>query len=286
MPNSLRVFTRLAAIVLVGGLTLGVCFAALIPGARQIATAQHYTGTVKSLGDLSSPTTVYDANGGQIGKLGSQDRDPAELAEVPQVLINAVIDTEDKTFWKNPGIDVAGVSRAFIDNLTKGRIRHGGSTITQQLVKNRILGNKQDLQRKAKELILAYRLNDKYSKREILKQYLNTVYFGQGSYGVKATARRFFLTPDPSAPFGVRGKALSELTVGESALMAGLIQNPEGDNPYVHPDQALTRRSVVLRGMVEQRYITQAQADEASREPLPTVKPSAELRPDNAWTEK
>ncbi len=285
MPNSARVLTRLAAIVLVGGLTLGVCFAALIPGARQIATAQHYTGTVNSLGELSSPTTVYDANGGQIGKLGSQDREPAELAEVPQILINAVIDTEDKTFWKNPGIDVGGVSRAFVDNLTKGRISQGGSTITQQLVKNRILGNKQDLQRKAKELILAYRLNDKYSKREILKQYLNTVYFGQGSYGVKATARRFFLTPDPSAPFGVRGKALSELTVGEAALLAGVIRNPEGDNPFVHPDAAAKRRAEVLTGMVKAHHITQAQADQATQEPLPTVKPTSELRPENAWAE-
>src|SRR5437660_6217304 len=286
MPNSARVLTRLAAIVLVGGLTLGVSVAALVPGVRQIATANQYTASVKTLGDLSSPTTVFDANGGQIGKPGVQERETAEHSDVPQILINAVLDTEDKTFCKNAGIDVAGVSRAFVDNLTKGRISQGGSTITQQLVKNRILGNKQDLQRKAKELILAYRLNDKYSKREILKQYLNTVYFGQGSYGVKATARRFFLTPDPSAPFGVRGKQLSELTVGESALMAGLIQNPEGDNPFVYPERALTRRAEVLKAMVAQRYITQTQADEATREPLPTVKPSAELRPDNAWTEK
>ncbi|HKA94463.1 MAG TPA: biosynthetic peptidoglycan transglycosylase, partial [Acidimicrobiia bacterium] len=193
MPNSARVFARLAAIVLVGGLALGVCFAALVPGARQIATSHHYTGTVSSLGDLSQPTLVYDATGAQIGKLGVQDREPVELDEVPQILVNAVIDTEDKTFWKNPGVDVSGVSRAFVENITEGKISQGGSTITQQLVKNRILGNKQDLQRKAKELILAYRLNDKYSKREILKQYLNTVYFGQGSYGVKAATRRFFL---------------------------------------------------------------------------------------------
>src|SRR5437660_5190640 len=286
MPNSARVLTRLAAIVLVGGLTLGVSVAALVPGVRQIATANQYTASVKTLGDLSSPTTVYDANGGQIGKLGVQERETAEHSDVPQILINAVLDTEDKTFCKNAGIDVAGVSRAFVDNLTKGRISQGGSTITQQLVKNRILGNKQDLQRKAKELILAYRLNDKYSKREILKQYLNTVYFGQGSYGVKATARRFFLTPDPSAPYGVRGKALNELTVGDAALLAGLIQNPEGDNPFVRPDRAVTRRAEVLKGMVDQHYITQEQANQATQEPMPTVKPSAELRPDNAWAEK
>ncbi|HYV59280.1 MAG TPA: hypothetical protein VFA62_04340, partial [Acidimicrobiia bacterium] len=86
MPDSARVFARLAAIVLVGGLTLGVCFAALVPGARTIATAHHYTGTVSSLGDLSQPTLVYDATGAQIGKLGVQDREPVELSEVPQVL--------------------------------------------------------------------------------------------------------------------------------------------------------------------------------------------------------
>jgi membrane peptidoglycan carboxypeptidase len=286
MPKPAQVLARFVAIIVVGGLALGVCLAALVPGARQIALAHSYTSTVKSLGELSQPTTVYDSTGAQIGKLGVQDREPADLSEVPQILINAVIATEDKTFWKNPGIDVGGVSRAFVENLTSGKISQGGSTITQQLVKNRILGNKRDLQRKAKELILAYRLNDKYSKREILKQYLNTVYFGQGSYGVKATARRFFLTPDPNAPFGVRGKQMSELTVGEAALMAGLIQNPEGDNPFVHPDRAIKRRGEVLATMVKQHYITQAQADQAAQEPLPTVKPTAELRPDNAWTER
>ena len=286
MSPRAHILARLAVIVLAGGFVLGVCFAALIPGARQIALAHHYTATVGRLNELSQPTTVYDSTGAAIGKLGVQDRDPVELNEVPQILINAVIATEDKTFWTNSGIDVGGVSRAFVENITSGKISQGGSTITQQLVKNRILGNKQDLRRKAKELVLAYRLNNKYSKREILKQYLNTVYFGQGSYGVKATARRFFLAPDPSSPFGVRGKQLSELTVGEAALMAGLIQNPEGDNPFVQPARALKRRADVLKGMVEQRFITQAQADAANQEPLPTVKPSSELRPDNAWTQK
>ena len=224
---------------------------------------------MRSLGELSQPTLVYDANGTQIGKLGVQDREPAELAEVPQILINAVIATEDKTFWKNPGIDVSGVSRAFVENLTEGKISQGGSTITQQLVKNRILGNKRDLQRKAKELILAYRLNDKYSKREILKQYLNTVYFGQGSYGVKAAARRFFRTLDPAAPFGVRGKQLNELTVGEAALLAGADPESRGGQSLRAPRTA--RRSgarEVLKGMVAQHYITQAQADEGNQEGL------------------
>jgi penicillin-binding protein 1A len=109
MPKPAQIFIRLAAIVVVSGLALSVCLAALVPGARQIALAHNYSSTVRSLGELSQPTTVYDANGTQIGKLGVQDREPAELAEVPQILINAVIATEDKTFWKNPGIDVSGV---------------------------------------------------------------------------------------------------------------------------------------------------------------------------------
>jgi penicillin-binding protein 1A len=284
MPQSVRVLTRFSALVLVGGLILGVCFAALTPGAREIALSHKYTATVKSLGQLSESTTVYDAQNNVIGKIGLLDRDPAELDEVPQLFINSVIAVEDKTFWKNPGIDVSGVSRAFVDNLTKGKVSQGGSTITQQLVKNRILGNKQDLTRKAKELILAYRLNDKYSKREILKQYLNTVYFGQGSYGVKAAVRRFFITVDPGSPFP-RGKNLNELTVGEAALLAGVIRNPEGDNPFVHPDQAVKRRTEVLGILVHERVITQDQANFAALEPLPTVKPPSELKPANAWAE-
>src|SRR5919201_3247695 len=112
MSPRAQIFTRFAAIVLAGGFILAVCFAALIPGARQIATANHYTATVGKLNELSQPTTVFDGTGAPIGKLGVQDRDPAELDEVPQALINAVIATEDKTFWKNSGIDVSGVSRA------------------------------------------------------------------------------------------------------------------------------------------------------------------------------
>jgi membrane peptidoglycan carboxypeptidase len=285
MPQPIRVLTRFSALVLVGGLILGVCLAALAPGARQIALSHHYTGTVKQLGQLSESTTVFDSAGNNIGKIGLQDREPAELDEVPQILIDAVIITEDRTFWKNPGVDLNGVGRAFVDNVTKGKVSQGGSTITQQLVKNRLTGNRRDLNRKIRELVLAYRVNEKYSKREILKQYLNTVYFGQGSYGVKAAARRFFLTTDPGSPFP-RGKQMSELTLGEAALLAGSIRNPEGDNPFVHPDRAIRRRVEVLKGMVKEHKITQDQANFAAIEPLPTVKPAAELKPANAWVEQ
>jgi membrane peptidoglycan carboxypeptidase len=257
-----------------------------VPGTRQIGRSVHYRETVSSLGQLSAPTTVYDSRGNVIGKLGLQDREPAELAEVPQSLIDAVVVTEDKSFWTNSGVDVGGMVRAFAQNLTRGRISEGGSTITQQLVKNRLTGARRDVRRKVKELVLAFRVNEKYTKREILKQYLNTVYFGEGSYGVKSATRRFFLTADPGSPVP-RAKRPEELTVGESALLAGLIHNPEGDNPFEHPDRARKRRAGVLDGMVKARKLTQAEADVANQEPLPTVKPPAvDLRPGNAWTEQ
>jgi len=274
------------ALILAAGVATGLSFVALLPGTRQISRSVQYRETVAGLGQLSAPTTVYDSQGNAIGKIGLQDREPAELAEVPQSLIDAVIVTEDKSFWTNSGVDVGGIARAFVQNLTRGRVSEGGSTITQQLVKNRLTGARRDVSRKVKELVLAFRVNEKYSKREILKQYLNTVYFGEGSYGVKSAARRFFLTTDPGAP-AARAKRIDELTLGETALLAGLIHNPEGDSPFEHPDRARTRRDAVLEGMVKARKITQAQADSAGREPLPTVKPAAvDLRPSNAWAEE
>src|SRR5262252_7104212 len=286
MAKSARVLARFSALILVAGVVLDLCFVALAPGTRQIGRSVHYRETLAGLGELSAPTTVYDSQGNVIGKIGMEDREPAERPEVPQSLIDAVVVTEDKSFWTNSGVDVGGMARAFVQNLTKGRVSEGGSTITQQLVKNRLTGARRDVQRKVKELVLAFRVNERYSKREILRQYLNTVYFGEGSYGVKSAARRYFLTTDPGSPLP-RGKRLEELTVGETALLAGLIHNPEGDSPFEHPDRARQRRDEVLAGMVKARKLTQAQADVASREPLPTVKPAAvDLKPSNAWAEQ
>ena len=183
-----------------------------------------------------------------------------------------MIATEDRTFWTNDGIDLGGVFRAFLTNVTSGEIEQGGSTITQQLVKNRILTSKRDVNRKIKEIEDALRLNEKFSKEKILIEYLNTVYFGSGSYGIKAAASRFFQVP---TPFGTFGKQLNELTIGEAAMLAGLISNPEGNSPFSYPDRAVRRRADVLRGMVEEGYITQAQADAANNEPPPTIKPPA-----------
>ncbi len=277
---------RLLLTVIIGGTAVGACLAALLPGAEVLATSHHYTSDkLGKLRDLAQRSTVYDSKGNQIAILGIQNRQEVPLSEVPQVLINAVVATEDKTFWTNDGIDLNAVFRAFVKNVTSGEIEQGGSTITQQLVKNRLLNNRRDINRKIREIVLALRLNEKYTKKEILEQYLNTVYFGQGSYGVKSAAERFFLTKDAGNVYP-RGKNLNELTLGEAALLAGLISNPEGNNPYTFPDRAKERRHFVLQQMVHEGYATDAEATAAEQEPLPTIKPSADLRPKTSWAEE
>jgi membrane peptidoglycan carboxypeptidase len=275
---------QLLITIVAGGIALGACLAALLPGTAVFAKSVSYqSNTVGQLKALAQRSTVYDSGGNQIGQLGTINREDVTLAQVPKILQDAVISVEDKTFWTNDGIDLNGVFRAAVTNISSGAIQQGGSTITQQLVKQRILTSKRDVNRKVKEIVLALRLNKKYSKSSILEQYLNTVYFGQGSYGVKAAVERFFVFPDPSSPFGVRGTDLSHITIGEAALLAGVINNPEGDNPFVNPAGARLKRSVALQRMVAEHYITPADEARADVEPIPSIKPSADLRPTDSW---
>jgi penicillin-binding protein 1A len=266
-----RLLLTFVLTIVVGGIAVGACLAALIPGTVEVATAHHYsTNGVAELSALAEPSTVYWNDGvTELGTLGTQFRDPVSLDQVPKNLINAVIATEDRTFWTNDGIDLGAVFRAFLKNVTSGQIEQGGSTITQQLVKNRLLTSKRTVNRKVKEIEDAIRLNDKFSKKKILEEYLNTIYLGSGSYGVKSAAERYF------------GKPLDQLSNGEAALLAGLISNPEGNNPFNHFDRAVRRRADVLRGEVEAGYLTQVEADAANNEPMPTVVPPAEQRPTN-----
>jgi penicillin-binding protein 1A len=293
MRSISRAIRALLLTVVIGGVALGACLAALIPGTATLVASHHYTSDkLGNLKTLAQRSTIYDSQLNVVAQLGLENREDVQLKDVPKIIQDAVISVEDKTFWTNDGVDVNGVLRAALKNLTSGTIAQGGSTITQQLVKNRILTSKRDINRKIKEVVLAVRLNKKYSKKEILEQYLNTVYFGQGSYGVKAAVERFFLTCPPGltgptcAPFGPKALTLPEVTIGDAALLAGLISNPEGNNPFVNPAGARERRHLALGNMVTQRYITQAQADAADAEPLPAIKPVAELRPRNSWAEE
>jgi membrane peptidoglycan carboxypeptidase len=276
-----RSFRTLLVTIVAGGVAVGVCLAALIPGTVELATAHHYTAdSVVNLRRLAQQSTVYAADGTKMADLGVQQREVVTFDEIPKSLIKAVIAIEDQSFWENDGIDLGAVARAFVTNLTSGEIEQGGSTITQQLVKNRVLTPKRDVNRKIREIQDALRLNEKYTKEKILTEYLNTVYLGANLYGIKTAAKGYFLAADPGAAYP-RGKNLDELTLGEGALLAGLIQNPEGYNPFRFPDRAIRRRADVLRAQVDLGQITQEQADAANREPLPEVPPPAELRPTN-----
>jgi penicillin-binding protein 1A len=283
MRHAARLLATFVATVVIGGIAVGACLAALVPGTVDVVTAHRYSvKQVEKLSNLAETTTVYWADGTKLGTLGLQDREiVTDLAQVPTRIQNAVIATEDRTFWTNDGIDLGAVFRAFLTNVVSGEINQGGSTITQQLVKNRIVGAKRDVNRKIREIEDALHLNEKFSKQKIMLEYLNTVYFGSGSYGIEAAARRFFTVPDATSPVGFRGKNMDELTIGEAALLAGLIQSPDGNNPFLHPDTAVRRRADVLRAEVESGFITQAESDAANNEPLPTIEPLAEQRPTN-----
>ncbi|HMS25045.1 MAG TPA: transglycosylase domain-containing protein [Acidimicrobiia bacterium] len=261
---------RFSFIVVIGGSLLGLCLAAFAPGIGIVSSA--HTGIDRvdvAFSKLSSRTIVYDASGQEIGRLGIEDREPVKLSEVPEIMKKIVIASEDRTFWNNPGVDARAMMRAMTSNVSAGGVAQGGSTITQQLIKNRVLTNEKTFSRKIKEAVLAYRVTQSHSKEEILQEYLNTVYFGQGSYGIKSAVERFFRHP------------LSEMTLSEAALLTALIPNPESWNPFVFPDRARERRANILSLLRQEKIITEEQEREANAVPLPTVRPSAELKPDN-----
>lgn len=268
-----RLLGRAAATVVVGGIAVGACLAALAPGVARLAAGSRYEGRVgHRLSVLDEPTRIYDRNGDLLDTIGLVDRRPVRLAAVPQVLIDAVVATEDRTFYDNPGVDAAAMARALLTNVEAGELEQGGSTITQQLVKNRMFRKpRRDLGRKAREVALALRLTREWSKDRILEEYLNTVYFGRNAYGVRAAAERFF------------GRDLADLGLAEASLLAGVIANPSRYDPFLHPDAARRRRATVLRRMVRAGYLTPAAARLAGTAPLPTVAPEAELRSDGYY---
>lgn len=196
---------------------------------------------------------------------GGEDRVNVSYDQLPPVLINAVIAAEDRDYFEHSGVDPVGILRAAWANFQEKDVVQGGSSITQQYVKNAYLTDEQTIERKIKEAVLAIKLERELEKEEILLRYLNTIYFGRGSYGVQAAARAYF------------AKDVEELTLADAAYLAGLIRAPEvadGNRGADDPDAqrqrevASDRRRSVLDAMVDQEYITQAQAAEADAVPF------------------
>ncbi|WP_394404581.1 penicillin-binding protein PBP2A [Streptococcus sp. 20-1249] len=212
---------------------------------------------------LKATTVIYDKDGNEAGTLSGQKGTYVELDAISDNLENAVIATEDRTFYKNSGINY---KRTILAVLTLGR-SGGGSTITQQLAKNAFLTQEQTVSRKAKEYFLALEINKKYSKKEILTMYLNNAYFGNGVWGVEDASKKYF------------GISAADLSIEQSALIAGMLKGPEIYNPYYSLENATNRRNTVLGVMKDAGYI-----DEATQEAEQAVDLSSELN--DAYTGK
>ena len=196
---------------------------------------------------------IYDANGDLITDFYvEQNRVIVPLEEISENLQEAVVAIEDKRFYEHEGVDWKAIVRALIADVRSGRIVEGGSTLTQQYVKNTLGSPEQTIERKIREATLAFQVEAKFSKKKILEGYLNTIFFGQSAYGAEAAAQTFF------------GKSCSDLSVAEAALIAGVIRSPNAYSPYVDIELAKRRRDLVVRTMLKQKFISVEEANEAT----------------------
>lgn len=240
------------AAIVIGGAVLGLTYAfARIPLPPDI--------------ELASSAQVYDVHGDLIGTYsGEVRRFLIDTKKLPDYVADAVISAEDRDFYEHSGVSVRGIIRAAWANVTGGTVSQGGSTITQQYVKNAVLQDpERTIARKIKEAVLAIKLERRYSKEQILAFYLNTIYLGRGAYGMEAAARTYFgysgTTEHPAA---------EKLTLGQAAFLAGIIPAPESYQPDENPEGAIGRRDRVLDLMVEEGYITTSEASAAKQEKL------------------
>jgi len=205
---------------------------------------------------FNTATRIYDCNNNLVTQLGVENRIPVTLQDVPESVQQAVLAVEDVRFFQHHGVDLRGIARAALVDITGRGIREGASTITQQLVKLSYLTPEQTWKRKIQQAVLAVMLERRYTKQEILQMYLNKIYFGEGAYGIQTAARVYF------------GKPVSRLDYVEGATLAGLIQAPSAYDPFSNPAAATARRNLVLDNMARYGMITPAQAAAGKARPL------------------
>jgi penicillin-binding protein 1A len=242
--------------------TLGLVVTLKVAG-RDLPSPEHLQAITPA-----TKTRVLDRNQRLIGEFYRENRVLVRLEDTPPDLIHAFIAVEDRNFWDHWGIHLASVARAGIKNVLSLRVREGASTITQQLARNLFLTHEQTVARKIREAVLALRIEQNYSKDEILEMYLNQIYFGDGAYGIQSAARSLF------------GKDIGDLNLAESALLAGLPRNPWGYSPFRHPEASIARRNLVLRSMKDCGFITGDQFQAARAETLDVA--TGPLSPKNA----
>src|SRR4051812_18880296 len=204
--------------------------------------------------ELSVPLRVYTRSGDLIAQIGEQRRNPVKYEQIPLMVRQAFVAAEDDRFFEHHGFDWQGVLRMLFVNLTSADFAQGASTITMQTARSAFFTQEKSVRRKLQEVFVTYRLEQEFTKQEILALYLNVIFFGQRSYGVAAAAETYF------------GKQLDQLTLGEAATLARVQQSPSKYNPITNPQGATERRKYVLRRMRELGFIDQAAADAASHE--------------------
>jgi membrane peptidoglycan carboxypeptidase len=254
-------FAAFVAIIGFGGSALAVTLAFAVPATRALTFGTTSSDAITPvLQALDQRSVVLDRNGNVMATLyATEDRAPVTLSQVSSGTIAAVISIEDRTFFSHRGVDPKSVLRALREDVKSGVVEQGGSTITQQLVKNTLIENPQkDIQRKVREAVLAMRLEEIYTKDEILERYLNTVYFGRDAYGIRAASERYF------------NEQPDKLTIPQAAMLAGMISAPSAYDPILHPDAARHRRDQVLNAMRETGVIDAKAVATDTRFPLPT----------------
>jgi len=242
-------------VVAAGAVAVALVLGGLVVGAA-ISIAAHLPSVDALYSPPSEATRIYAASGELIASLYQENRDSVSLSAMPVALQRAVVDTEDADFYRNPGISVRGILRAGLRNALEGGYAEGGSTITQQLARNLFLSSQKSLTRKIAEIMLAVQIERRLTKDEILQRYLNQVYLGEGAYGVETAAEVYF------------GKPAKDLTLPQSAMLAGLIRAPSLYSPYEHPARAHERLAEVLQRMVDRGDLTDVEMRTALASPL------------------
>ncbi|HWA36528.1 MAG TPA: penicillin-binding protein 1A [Burkholderiales bacterium] len=238
----------LAGLVVAGVLIVGLIVALAFPNLPSLQALTEYQPKV--------PLRIYTAEGTLMGEFGEERRAVVSIAEVPAQLKNAIIAAEDERFYQHAGIDYLGVLRAAYANLVAGGRRQGASTITMQVARNFFLSSEKTLTRKLYEALLAFKIEHNLEKDQILELYINQIYLGQRAYGFAAASQTYY------------GKALSQLSLAETAMLAGLPKAPSLYNPIANPQRAKQRQQYVLRRMRELGHISAAQHDDAVKAPV------------------
>ncbi|WP_079510251.1 transglycosylase domain-containing protein [Mesobacillus jeotgali] len=235
---------------------LGISLAVLIIGLLFL-NIMIWTSDVSKLEEPAPrPTIIFDQNDAIASKVAGSNIEGVTIEQIPEHLIQAVISTEDQRFYKHDGINYFAIAKALVQNTLQGEIVSGGSTLTQQLAKNAFLTQERTYTRKFKELIFTKKIEQKYSKDEIMERYLNQIYFGEGAWGIQRAAQTYF------------GKDASELTLSESAIIAGLIKAPSLLSPFKDMDKSIERRDIVLTLMKNEGYISQQELEQAKEQQI------------------